>query len=325
MRALPSSDTPHASTPLEAAILAYLADHTTLADAAFNAGVSESEFVDAARRYQEAGRAALDTTDQWVQINIEFTDPTTADHVAASALLPALLHDRAHGRIRAWWFLRKPPGWRVRILPATTTTNLDALATVTAPLDDARSAGHVVGWWLTPYEPEIAAFGGPVGMALAHETFAADSTGLARILVQPEENTDHVLSSLLLMTHLQRAAGLDWNERGDVWARVAAQRTRPDLSTADLDRLTGQAYTIITTDTRAITRPAAALSAITSWAEDLDQQGRKIARAAHDGTLTRGLRQILSLHVIFHWNRMGLTASQQAVWAAAAAAAVFKR
>jgi protein-L-isoaspartate(D-aspartate) O-methyltransferase len=38
-------------------------------------------------------------------------------------------------------------------------------------------------------------------------------------------------------------------------------------------------------------------------------------RRARDGSLQRGLRAILALHVIFARNRIGLTADQQATWA----------
>jgi hypothetical protein len=40
--------------------------------------------------------------------------------------------------------------------------------------------------------------------------------------------------------------------------------------------------------------------------------------AASDGTLERGLRDILAHHVIFHWNRLGLTAASQSIVARAA-------
>lgn len=39
-----------------------------------------------------------------------------------------------------------------------------------------------------------------------------------------------------------------------------------------------------------------------------DIAGRTLATAATDGTLERGVRNILAHHVIFHWNRLGLPA-----------------
>jgi hypothetical protein len=41
------------------------------------------------------------------------------------------------------------------------------------------------------------------------------------------------------------------------------------------------------------------------------------------GQLTRGLRTVIALHVIFHWNRIGLPASAQATLAQAATEASF--
>jgi hypothetical protein len=39
--------------------------------------------------------------------------------------------------------------------------------------------------------------------------------------------------------------------------------------------------------------------------------------------LTRGIRAVITLHVIFHWNRIGLPATTQATLARAAKDAIF--
>lgn len=311
---------PEPTRRAERAILAHLAGLASLHEAATSAGMTSSNLTDAARRYQNAGRAVLKAADRWLQVNVEFADAAAAERAAAGRLFPALMHAQAEGHFDAWWFLRKPPGLRIRIAGARSYT--DAL---TGVFDDAVRDGLVTRWWSAEYEPEIAVFGGDVGMNLAHEIFASDSTGITHFIQPSTATSDRVLLSLILMTHLQRAAGLDWNERGDVWVRVAAQRTSHDLPAGDLERLAEQAHTVMTTDTHAVTRRPGAFATVAPWADALHRHGRDLASAAHDGDLTRGLREILSLHVIFHWNRMGLPAATQAVWAAAAAAAVFER
>jgi len=59
------------------------------------------------------------------------------------------------------------------------------------------------------------------------------------------------------------------------------------------------------------------------WAAAFEHAGTTLAGAARDGTLTRGLRAILAHHVIFHWNRIGLTSRTQGILATAATQAVF--
>ena len=50
--------------------------------------------------------------------------------------------------------------------------------------------------------------------------------------------------------------------------------------------------------------------------------GRSLAEAVRLGTLDRGLRQVLSYHVIFHWNRLGLSLRAQSALAWAARTAI---
>lgn len=49
----------------------------------------------------------------WQQLNIEFTEPSDA---TAGRLLPTLQQAQDRGDL-TWWFVSKPPGWRLRIRP----------------------------------------------------------------------------------------------------------------------------------------------------------------------------------------------------------------
>lgn len=210
--------------------------------------------------------------------------------------------------------MRKPPGWRLRILTAPSGP-ADLVPELTAALHRVHGAGLVRDWWCSPYKTETTAFGAETGMTLAHELFAADSTGIAHLLThQPfgDHQPDRLLLSLLLMTHLQRAARLDLHERGDVWARVAAQRPAPQLPTASTDALTAKARVVLTTDTTALTHALGFLYPVADWAADLAAVGTRLGAAACTGCLQRGVRTVLALHVLFRWNRIGITADAQA-------------
>lgn len=300
----------------EAAVLAYLAG-TPLAQAAQEHGLPASRLQELVDRFTTAGRTALrHAPSPWQQFNIEFAANAHHETIAADYVLPVLLRARANGDV-TWWFLRKPPGWRLRVLPTPSPT-VDHVEELTAALRAAHATGMVRRWWCSPYEEETLAFGGETGMALAHELFAADSAGIARLLMKDSvdgDEPDRRLLSLLLMTHLQRAAGLDLNERGDVWARVAAQRTPAELPAAAADALAQKARVVLTTDTTALTRPGGPLHPVADWAHDIAEVGARLGAAARQGCLQRGLRTVLALHVLFHWNRLGLGADQQSIWA----------
>ncbi|MER8226144.1 hypothetical protein ABTZ58_37610 [Streptomyces sp. NPDC094143] len=48
-----------------------------------------------------------------------------------------------------------------------------------------------------------------------------------------------------------------------------------------------------------------------------------LGRTVEEGSLDRGLRQVLSYHVILHWNRLGLPMGGQSILASAARTAIF--
>lgn len=64
--------------------------------------------------------------------------------------------------------------------------------------------------------------------------------------------------------------------------------------------------------------PGRPLAFATPWITAFDIAGRTLGGAAASGSLERGLRDILAHHVIFHWNRLGLSARAQSILARAA-------
>lgn len=63
---------------------------------------------------------------------------------------------------------------------------------------------------------------------------------------------------------------------------------------------------------------AGPLAAVAGWAAAFDRVGGQLADLARRGTLERGLRAVLTHQVIFHWNRLGLSAAEQGTLAALA-------
>lgn len=252
---------------------------------------------------------------RWHHYLVEFTNPAAAEHTAATLLAPSLDQAQQDGELDTWWHLRKTPAWRLRYQPVNPgTTVVDTL------LADLEAAGQVARWTCGIYEPEILAFGGTAGMDIAHTLFHHDSRHcLARktapATLGPRETT------VLLFSAMLRAAGLDWFEQGDVWAKIAV--LRPGHHAVRLDspctgRLSQALRRLMTTDTHQI-------SALVpqSWSAAFDTAGRRLAGLARRGHLERGLRAVLAHHFLFHANRAGLSGLDQATLAALAVNAVF--
>ena len=265
----------------------------------------------------------MDDSRPWHQVNVAFPEWTRAEPTVLARLAPQLSAAEAEGVIDAWFFIRKRPCWRVRYLPAVGT---DAEARIEQHLGELTASRHIGGWTRAVYEPEVHAFGGTRAMTAAHRLFHRDSRCLLAYLqgesgAAPRHRRE---ISVMLGSILMRAAGQDWYEQGDVWARVAAHReplgghdrTVPGPFQAAVRRL-------MTVDAESQMRADAPLAHAAGWADAYAAAGRELASLAADGLLHRGLRDILAHHVIFAWNRLGLPYAAQAVLAATARTVVF--
>ncbi|MGH3693319.1 MAG: methyltransferase, FxLD system [Pseudonocardiaceae bacterium] len=124
----------------------------------------------------------------------------------------------------------------------------------------------------------------------------------------------------MLATRLLRAAGEDRYEQGDCWIQLATHRT-PASGVADPSPSTTAAvHRLITATTDTAASP---LHTAPTWVEAVEHAGRRLADLAAHGTLTRGLRGVLTQHLLFLFNRHGIAAHDQYVLAAAASRIIF--
>jgi thiopeptide-type bacteriocin biosynthesis protein len=280
------------------------------------------DLAEAVETYQAAGRAALHRRldRSWFQARVTPTEWASAEATFASHIAPRL--DQLDAGRAAWWFLRKHPDWRLRI------RTVDHRA-VQGLLDDLAATGTIGRWRPSIYEPETAAFGGDVAMAVVHDLFCADSRGVLAYARQPSPQLGRRELSLMLIMALQQHAGLDWFEAGDVFDRVTQMRPTP--ADADAERVAALALTMrpllavaITSDTPLFT-PGGTVAYAAPWLAAFIKAGQSLSDAAAANRLDRGLRATIAQIVIFHWNRLGLSAPTQGILAHAAKAATLPR
>jgi thiopeptide-type bacteriocin biosynthesis protein len=256
----------------------------------------------------------------WQQVTVEFDDYAHAERITADRLRPIM-----NGVVGSWWFIRKAPCWRLRYLPERAGGEAQVRDTVVQALEDLHGDGGIASWVETIYEPEVHAFGGADGMTAAHQLFHHDSQ---HILAHPAVPGDHRREhTILLCGVLLRAAGQDWYEQGDVWARVVENRPLPPQTPSDRPQaLVAGLRRLMTVDAgpdSPLTGPGGQLADIATWVAAFHTAGDVLGGHARRGELTRGLRAVLAHHVIFHWNRLGLSYETQSVLAAAAREVVF--
>jgi thiopeptide-type bacteriocin biosynthesis protein len=254
----------------------------------------------------------------WHQLHLRLTDYAQPD-AAGRALGTALAHAQDEGALGAWWFIRKAPCWRLRFQPGADAGGT-AADSVEHILDQLREHGHLTAYTQTIYEAETHAFGGLAVMDLAHQLFHQDSRYL---LTRPPVSAERTRAlSVLACAALMRAAGQDWYEQGDVWARVAAHRTCPTDLAAQRRALQPRLHQLLT----AHTGPGLPLPGndqpLARWLDAFTETGHALGAMAQAGRLDRGLRAVLAHHVLFHWNRSGLPATTQALFAHAASSLI---
>ncbi|MEC3997221.1 methyltransferase, FxLD system [Actinacidiphila sp. DG2A-62] len=239
---------------------------------------------------------------------IEFADSAVADDVAIHGLVPVL--DGA----AQWWFIRKPPGWRLRLRSEDPRP-----AVIETALADLQAGGRITSWTRGVYEPEVRAFGGELAMDVAHRLFHHDSQHL--LTAQGSDGLGPRERAVLLFSTLFRAAGLDWFEQGDVWGQVLDLR-----GTASVHALPPHRAAAVGEKVRRLMRVDASSAPELlppTWTDAHAEAGQQLARLAQHGQLDRGLRAVLAHCFIFHANRAGLAATDQATVAHLAATQVF--
>ena len=284
--------------------------------------VDDLDLTEAVETYRAAGRAALGRRHErtWFHARLSWPHWADAERAFAAHVAPRLDHLDAGGT--AWWFLRKHPHWRIRVRASDHPV-------VEVLLDDLVAAGTITGWRPGVYEPETAAFGGQDAMTVVHDLFCADSRGVLTYARQHTPGLGRRELSLLLIQGLTRHAGLDWFETGDVFHRIARVRPAPaDGDTARVDTLAAKLrplLAIAVTPDMPLFAPGGPVAHAAPWLAAFIQAGQQFGDAAAANRLDRGLRATIAQIVIFHWNRLGLSARSQGILAHAATAATLPR
>ncbi len=294
-----------------------------LAGAALEGSAVEAiDLADAVETYRAAGRAALqhrhDRT--WFQARLAWPDWANAEPAFAAHVAPHL--DQLNDGKAAWWFLRKYPDWRLRVR----TPDHQAVERL---LDDLVAAGTISGWRPSIYEPETAAFGGSLAMDIVHDLFCADSRGAVTYIRQQAPGLGRRELSFLLLHAMLEHAGLDWFEIGDVFDRVSQMRPTPidgdDRRVETLAATMRRLWALAGIADTPMFAPEGPVGYAAPWLAAFIQAGRSLGAASTANRLDRGLRATIAQVVIFHWNRIGLSARTQGVLAHAAIAATLPR
>lgn len=227
---------------------------------------------------------------RWVAVDVAAVDPAAQSIAEAVARASDdVAADAANvSRPPRWWFLRKPPGVRVRIEAPTTPESWSVAAKAAL-----SSLGPAV---LSVYEPERYRFGGDVGMDVAHDQFALDSTLAARY----ERISDHLVKvhwSAWLLDDLCLRLVDDPAEAWDAWKRL--EDSLATVVDKPGRRRTASSETSADTASQHLQRAGQQGNAMVAARLRQAQLRHGIARRAWFGAVS-----------VFHWNRLGFQPEQ---------------
>jgi thiopeptide-type bacteriocin biosynthesis protein len=243
----------------------------------------------------------------WLQAELDLRgrDDEALHRVFAEVF--ALVGDlRRDGPLTHFFFMRKPPGLRLRF---ALRGDVDAPArAIEGTLDGLRARRLLRRWLPVVYEPETYKFGGPEAMQAAHFYFDADTRAWwrwERIRHANRASLDARLLSMTVLNDLFIQCLEGPEEVWDVWCRLAALHgateagrvhRAPAWRIADLlDR--------VSPGERAVLRRYSSAHAALA---------RRFASIRSRGRLLFGFRLVLPHAAIYHWNRYGFAPAERA-------------
>jgi len=200
------------------------------------------------------------------------------------------------------WFVRKPPGLRVRARDVARET--ETLAHIVAGL---RDDGVVVAMSESVYEPEARRFGGARAMELVHAFFHVDSRAfIAWHLQRAQARLAPAVASLAIVSTLfDRLLAGAASEVWDAWANLGAVHgvAHRDITARPLPAPTLAQLQAVVADHEA--------ELLADYDRGCQALADGIASLRRESDFHVGLRAFAADVALFHWNRWGLSRDER--------------
>lgn len=257
--------------------------------------------------------------DSWLQAHCAlFTHPSGSRPVIPwHELGDAVDAWRRQSAFDRFFFMRKLPGLRLRWQGPNVLDGLQS--EVVDWLTGLQEAGAIPSFSLPEYEPEVDRFGGPVGMAIAHDHFDGDAAvALAYERLDEPARGDvprHVIS-VAICTDLFRKVLDQWPDIRHVWSALARETVDLlawfDRPFPERDGPAGESIRKLIS--AAVQLEDSFWAALTPEVADLVREATRanartaaqMRSASEAGRLLVDPRSWLSSVATFHMNRMGL-------------------
>jgi thiopeptide-type bacteriocin biosynthesis protein len=236
----------------------------------------------------------------WHQVNLALTavDGSMLNSAGAvfGKLEPALNEWRKEQKLRRFFFMRKPPGLRLRFLADKALSH-----EISALLDDLMDKGSLDAWMRSVYEPETDRFGGAAAMEAVHEWFDSDSMQWMAVDRSRRNGGAVITRDALCAAVAQDLVKATLPDRSEMWAvwRLYASANGLGPVGTNPERFGDVAYL-------GATASPAEQKVLYVYQEANQVLSARLLSCWQDGKLTAGIRSVLATIVLFHFNRHGL-------------------
>ena len=239
----------------------------------------------------------------WVQVNLALSARTGSFRTSSWPLLEqlqALLQTWRQTAPVACWFVRKPPGIRLRL--SGPGFGIEASQALVVLLDHEVVQGNLECWWRSTYEPETYRLGGPVALTAVHTLLSADTTiwlGWESLSRQEGARLSADFMALAFYSDLLLRANEASEEAWDVWCALhriyaGALPQEPSVPSAQRHVLLPQGlHQQANTAERALLDQGFVAN---------ETFARALQQIWEQGALVGGRRTLLATLASFHWN-----------------------
>lgn len=248
----------------------------------------------------------------WLNFRIELDDPDKYQSTLRQIyyILQEITNEEI---INGFWYVRKKDvsyHIRLRIM-----TNIIYKTKLSSKIKREISKLDIEGITQSVYEPEVCLFGGEAGMKLAHEFFSIDSEFILKFLSHID--IDKLISldsvSLWLWQSLIKEMNFDLYERWDIWNKVWQLRRFEETESSSTQHYQEKLSKLFLLNLETISDPVGQHIAL--YNSMYIKWGKKLVQSDRNGLLNRGIRQLIAIHIIFSWNRMGFGNEKQRILA----------
>ena len=248
---------------------------------------------------------------RWLQVNVALSQQKGSGLPSARTVFAVLSERlpewRRQRAVNCFFFMRKPPGLRLRFQGLEPT--MTVLPKLRRDLRTLRACNGIERFFCSVYEPEADLFGGVKAMRLVHHHFDADSMAWIALDRLAQSGKRGLVSETTITTALLNdlfwRTVLDRSELWDIWRNLTKMVSMPVLGNDTRESATRLSIEALTIKAPWPSAAPEEIDICKQYIHANERLSHGLRRLWDQGRLNTGLRAVLAFVALFHMNRYG--------------------